>query len=411
MAKKHRNIGNNIKRFLLLMAVSCLYLLPACSHLGNLSQEEEAIKLIDEGEQKSPKAPTPSVAKAPSPDMLREEGPKTEAEDNPEQTTGPVEAPTATGAPDTTVQTDETWKPSPSPAHSPSKEPDRKAPSKEITDMESSGEKAAKPTAIPKPSGMPERPVQTPPPKEGSLRLEDYADEILEQIITKGMTEVEKVKAVHDYIVLNTAYYENKKLKPEAYPEDVFTAKGALLQGEAVCQGYAEAFQMFMDRLGINSKFVVGKDRINQVGHAWNMVSLDGKWYHVDVTWDDPVPDQKGQIQYKYFLITDEMISVDHSWNQNNYPACDSTDYLYYIYEDVIIASIDLYEETFVSLYQQGERTITILYPEEEKPDLSFFFAYDFLHTIDKDGTKHMAYKHYPIRRLGNYSVYTVIVD
>ncbi len=65
------------------------------------------------------------------------------------------------------------------------------------------------------------------------------------------------------------------------------TAKGALLKKVAVCDGYSHAFQMVMRKLKIPCRFVTGSS--GGVGHAWNMVKLSGKWYHIDVTFDDPI--------------------------------------------------------------------------------------------------------------------------
>ncbi len=413
MTKKHFNTGFLTKRFILMLAVFSIMTLSACSYIENTTKEEEVINLLDTDEQMSQATSSDhSDTQVPLPSVTPDENQPAASEDYLQHTAEPADSPAATQEPEASIKPDEVPESSPVTDQEPVTQPDSKSPSKVIAVLPPTATPkpaAAKP--IPKVAAVPVQTDPTPSTKNGATSMDSYADEILIEIVTKGMSEAEKVKAVHDYIVLHTAYYNNDRLKPEDYPEDVFTTRGVLLKGEAVCQGYAETFQLFMDRLGINCKFVVGKDRNNNVGHAWNMVSLDGAWYHVDVTWDDPIPDQKGKIQYKYFLITDEILSADHSWNTNNYPACDSTDYIYYVYEDQIIGSIEDYEQKFVELYEQGERTITILYPEEEQPDLSFFFDYDFLHTVDESGTKHMGYKHYPTWRLGEYTVYTVIVE
>ena len=67
-----------------------------------------------------------------------------------------------------------------------------------------------------------------------------------------------------------------------------------------------------MDLLGIPCVRISGT--ANGGGHAWNAVKLDGEWYQVDVTWDDPIPDSPGNIQYGYFNITDEEMMKDHSY-------------------------------------------------------------------------------------------------
>lgn len=238
--------------------------------------------------------------------------------------------------------------------------------------------------------------------------LKEYANKILKKIIKKDMSDIEKVKAVHDYIITHTEYdYEN--LKNNSIPESCYEAEGVLYDGKAVCQGYAYAFQLFMKLLDIDSKIVTGVDLRSGDGHAWNMVSIDGDWYQVDTTWDDPVPDQKGKVQYRYFLITDEILSDNHDWNKKDYPSCNSEKYLYYVYQKNIIQSISQYEKAFIKRYKAGERTITLLYPEQKTPELNFLLKYDDIR--EKKGNKYtVSYQTSEPWRLGDYTVFTVIL-
>jgi len=115
--------------------------------------------------------------------------------------------------------------------------------------------------------------------------------------LNQGTTTYDKIKNVHDYIC-NIANYSDATLNGTA---DDFSAYDALYGKLAVCQGYALAFQKFMDAMGIESQIVKGD--INTplaVGsHAWNVVKLNGAWYSVDCTWD-------GQFDitiHDYFLL------------------------------------------------------------------------------------------------------------
>lgn len=264
-------------------------------------------------------------------------------------------------------------------------------------------EKPAKePTPTPKP-----KEVKKPTPTQklvsnSTLKPEvnkdtrDYAKSILKTITSKGMSDVERLKAVHDYIVINTAYdYDN--FKKGTIPVESFTIEGVLNKGVAVCQGYAYAFQLFMELLNIESKIVVGT--ADNVSHAWNMVSLDSKWYHVDVTWNDPVPDMEGRIQYNYFLVTDAIMEPTHIWKRGNYPVCNSEDYQYYVFQQYIVDSIEKYEEKFLEQYNAGETTITVLYPEDGKPKLDFLWEYV------------LEISYYRPWRHGNYTVFTVVLN
>lgn len=157
----------------------------------------------------------------------------------------------------------------------------------------------------------------------GDKQTDKKAKAIIKKVITAGMTDAEKVKAVHDYLVLNCAYdYEN--LLRGTIPSVSYTAKGALLKKKAVCQGYAESFKLLMDMAGIPCKMVTGTadNGSGYAGHAWNMVKVDGKWYQIDVTWDDPAPDTKGYVRYAYFLIPDSKMDDDHKWKRSAYKKC-----------------------------------------------------------------------------------------
>lgn len=146
--------------------------------------------------------------------------------------------------------------------------------------------------------------------------IKNEIDCIIEDIITPEMSDYDKVKAVHDYIVLNCEYdYEN--YVNDTIPQDSYSPRGVLINKKAVCEGYAAAFKAFMDELSIPCKLVSGKassngDFIGRVNHAWNRVEVGGVWYQIDVTWDDPVPDQKRKVRYKYFLLSDEEMNKTH---------------------------------------------------------------------------------------------------
>ena len=151
----------------------------------------------------------------------------------------------------------------------------------------------------------------------------EKADEILAQVVTDGMSDYDIAKALHDYLVLNCAYdYDN--YRQGTIPSESYTAEGALLKGTAVCSGYASAYQLLMQRAGIPCEYVSGYATGN---HAWNVVEIDGQWYHVDATWDDPVPDREGYVRYDYFLKSDSYMraNLHSSWTSDR--VCTSTRY------------------------------------------------------------------------------------
>lgn len=142
-------------------------------------------------------------------------------------------------------------------------------------------------------------------------------DQII-NMIPQDATEAEKVKFINDYLVVHTKYNVNSKVSPH-------TPYSVLVNGEGVCEGYALAAFLMFEALDIEAKYVVGHAG---APHAWNLVNVDGQWYHLDITWNDPVPDQGEKVHYHYFLITDEKISNDHEWNTSDYPQSAINSYL-----------------------------------------------------------------------------------
>ncbi|QMV42713.1 transglutaminase domain-containing protein [Cohnella cholangitidis] len=125
----------------------------------------------------------------------------------------------------------------------------------------------------------------------------------LKRILTPGMNDFQKEKAIHDWIVTNVSY-DTRLVSYSAYD--------GIVNGQTVCQGYALLTYEMMRQAGIPVKIVEGTSR--GIAHTWNLVQLGGKWYHIDTTWDDPVPDEAGRIAYNYYNLTDSQIRIDHKW-------------------------------------------------------------------------------------------------
>jgi transglutaminase-like putative cysteine protease len=148
--------------------------------------------------------------------------------------------------------------------------------------------------------------------------VENKASEIIGDIIEDGMSDYKKERAIHDYIVNNTVYdYEN--YIQDTIPDESHSDYGALINGIAVCDGYAKAAYRLLTLAGIECYYVIGYADGN--GHAWNIVKINDVYYHLDVTWDDPVLLSGGNLLiYDYFNISSSEMSIDHSWNINDYP-------------------------------------------------------------------------------------------
>lgn len=147
--------------------------------------------------------------------------------------------------------------------------------------------------------------------------LNAYVDSILSRIFTPTMDDLDKVIAIHEWIVRNTEY-DIEGYNSGNIPDSSFTAEGVFYSGKAVCDGYSKAFLKMAERAGFEAIRVTGyayPSAGTVEAHAWNQIRLGGKWYNVDVTWDDPVTSgnyQGDNISYKYLLVPDSQFYTNH---------------------------------------------------------------------------------------------------
>ena len=132
------------------------------------------------------------------------------------------------------------------------------------------------------------------------------ADAVLAQM-PDFIDDYDKELYLHDAIVQRCVYDEHAAHQSDAY--------GCLVEGRAVCSGYARAAMLLLKKAGIETILVSGtgvSERSGSVSHMWNIVWLGGEPYHLDVTWDDPEADENGTSSHLYFNLTTQEISVDH---------------------------------------------------------------------------------------------------
>lgn len=145
---------------------------------------------------------------------------------------------------------------------------------------------------------------------------------------TRYASDYEKIKAAHDFIINRTIY------DSAYYGTDISVT---ITEGRGVCENYTRLFQVIMGKMGIPSLYLNGGD------HAWNLVCADGKWYQIDLTWDDPVRDDGTQtLNYIYFCITDEEMYRTHVCDYAEIlPPCTATDANYYVMQNRLLQSFD----------------------------------------------------------------------
>lgn len=139
--------------------------------------------------------------------------------------------------------------------------------------------------------------------KSEAKTMKARLDEVVNSVTaaTKSLSsQFEAELYIHDFICNNTAYNINGKY--------IYSAYGALVDKNAVCEGYSKAFALLCSKAGINSFLVRGVSK--EQNHMWNTVNIDNAWYNIDVTWDDQ--NINGNPTYSYFNLTDAELNIDH---------------------------------------------------------------------------------------------------
>ena len=203
--------------------------------------------------------------------------------------------------------------------------------------------------------------------------LYEKVKSILNSNIRQGMSDYQKELILHDYLVKNCHYSENTEQGAES---DIYRSYGALVNGDAVCNGYAEALQLLFNCVGVESQFVVGT--ADGVDHAWNLVKIGDKWYHLDATWDDPLPDSGDKILHPYFNVSDDVISDNHIWNKDDYPMAYSMDYNYYKYYNKYFTKFDDYKKAaYAEIVQHGNNHYEAVIENYDENDSDMQFIFD----------------------------------
>ena len=178
----------------------------------------------------------------------------------------------------------------------------------------------------------------------------------------------EKVKYVHDYIIDHTAY-DTDALESISNGEDesvmaATTAYGCLVQHKAVCSGYASAFQLVLQKLGIECGRVNGLRNSESGAHQWNFLRLDDDYYYTDVTWDDPLkPDGTQTRTYEFFLISEDDLAYTHVKNNDlPCPECRGTQYDFYRMNHLYFEEYDFDDIRVAADLMYDDRALTVKY-------------------------------------------------
>lgn len=132
-----------------------------------------------------------------------------------------------------------------------------------------------------------------------------WARNVVSQVIRPGMSDREKIIALHDYMIFNADYLQDES-------RDTHTIRGFYRYGKVQCSGYTDTFYLLGHMAGLEVKLVSGVILEDGESHAWNLVMLDGKWYAMDITWDDPIG---GNAEcWNYCLIPHSVFNGLRTW-------------------------------------------------------------------------------------------------
>ena len=222
-------------------------------------------------------------------------------------------------------------------------------------------------------------------------RLYEEVTKVIETIIKPDMTDYEKELAIHDYLVTTCEYGYTDASKEYAY-----RAYGALIQHKAVCNGYAEAMALLLECVDIENDIMTGT-ALGEL-HAWNRVCLDGKWYQVDATWNDPVPDRGKFAGHMYYNVTDDVMDDTHTWERDGYEVCDSWDYNYFE-KNSLICNKSGFESNVTGLAYRDKTGMMEIVVTDYNDD------YDMSFLSDISGIENVAYSQ---DVYGDYDIITV---
>ena len=144
--------------------------------------------------------------------------------------------------------------------------------------------------------------------------IDEKINEIYKENYNPKKTTKENIKIFHDYIINHTTYDVKNNSIDSNYPSG--TAYGVLTEGVGICSGYTDTMALFLEKMNVKNY------RIASSTHIWNLVYIEGKWLHLDLTWDDPLTDDGSEkLTNDYFLISTEELKNknddQHDFDEN----------------------------------------------------------------------------------------------
>jgi hypothetical protein len=179
----------------------------------------------------------------------------------------------------------------------------------------------------------------------------------IEAGLPAGAGDYETALAVHDWLVANLTYDDGV-----GDLTDANGSYGALIDRRSMCRGYAETFCLLLKCYSdIDAYEIVGDARQDAdgdwVGHAWNLVRIDGQWMQIDATFDDPEDNPDGVVLHFYFGQDDALMHANHRWEESFYPEAAGEGFYYFRREGLFAEDEDGFREIAERVLAEGDPT------------------------------------------------------
>ena len=181
------------------------------------------------------------------------------------------------------------------------------------------------------------------------------------------MTKYDKLMCIYEYLQ-DHVVYDDRELEATCRSGSIrdplsHNAYGALINGRAVCDGVVSAFSLLAQKMNIESTMVAGSAKFctaNFSAHAWNLIRVDGKCYHLDATWDINRKGNTGEYSYDYFCVDDDLIASDHHWDITSSPVCKSLDLAFHFRNKCYANSLAEVSDIFLRYARSKQRSVRV---------------------------------------------------
>ena len=199
-------------------------------------------------------------------------------------------------------------------------------------------------------------------------KLEEALSKAIEEIeLLNPLSNYDKLICIYEYLQDNVSY-DSKELEAcctlgRSINPMSHNAYGALVNKKGVCDGISSAFSLLAQRMGFECSMVSGKATFRTTGfseHAWNIIRISDKFYHMDATWDINHKEQTNEYSYEYFCVSDDSINKDHDWDIKTTPVCSHEDLSFFIRNRCFANNLSQLEEIFARFARSKQTVVRV---------------------------------------------------